>query len=468
MKDAALGFMNRRRALALLGGAGAAAVAAGNAQTAATCVAPAPTMTEGPYWVDEKLFRSDIRTDPATGVARPGVPLNLTVKVQNTSGGGCAALAGALVDIWHCDAIGIYSDESAYNPGGGTGTVVTKGQKFLRGYQVTDDAGQVQFLTIYPGWYGGRTIHIHVRVRTYAGTTVLDDFVSQFFFDDAISNAVLSQAPYNTRTSARDTTNSNDMIYAGAANSSRMLLNLTKTDTGYAGVITMAVSLKTPAAAAPVIAPGGVANAAGGGAGVAPGAWTSIYGTNLAATTHTMAGTDVVNGKLPTTLAGVSVQIDGKAAYPYHVSPTQINALAPADSAAGPVPVTVTNAAGSSAAVTATLQPVLPGLFTTSNYVRSAAAKPGDTIEIYSTGFGPTKTTVDYGSVFNGAYETSNPVTVTIGGIQAVVLFAGLVGPGLYQMNVTVPVGLADGDHPVVASVAGLNTQSTALLKTAS
>jgi uncharacterized protein (TIGR03437 family) len=181
-----------------------------------------------------------------------------------------------------------------------------------------------------------------------------------------------------------------------------------------------------------------------------------------------MTSAEVVNGLLPTSLAGVGVMIDGKPACVYFVSPTQINALAPANAGAGPVLVTVSNAAGTSGGVSATLQPILPGLFTASNYVRAAAARPGDAIELYGTGFGPTKTTVDPATVFTGAYETSNPVTVTIGGIQAAVPFAGLVGPGLYQVNVTVPVGLADGDHAVVANVAGLSTQSTALLKTSS
>ena len=132
-------------------------------EAADTCVLATPTVTEGPYWVDEKLFRSDIRSDPSTGTARAGVPLTLTVKVQNLTSSGCAPLTGAYVDIWHCDAKGIYSDEPSYNPGGGTGTVVTTGQKFLRGYQITDENGQVQFTTIYPGWYNGRTIHIHVQ-----------------------------------------------------------------------------------------------------------------------------------------------------------------------------------------------------------------------------------------------------------------------------------------------------------------
>src|SRR5947199_7561786 len=123
--------ISRRTTLRALVGAGGAAlfVPAWNETVEAadtlTCVSTTPTVTEGPYWVDEKLFRSDIRTDPATGTARPGVPLNLTINVQNNSGGACGPLVGALVDIWHCDAIGIYSDESAYNPGGGTGTVTT-------------------------------------------------------------------------------------------------------------------------------------------------------------------------------------------------------------------------------------------------------------------------------------------------------------------------------------------------------
>jgi protocatechuate 3,4-dioxygenase beta subunit len=209
LTDAAL---DRRRALALCGGVGAAVLLGGSVGTpetveAASCVLAAPAVTEGPYWVEEKLFRSDIRTDPTTGVARPGIRLTLTISLQNLSSGSCVPLAGAWVDVWHCDALGIYSDEPAYNPGGGTGTVVTKGQKFLRGYQISDDNGQVAFTTIYPGWYTGRTVHIHVRVRTYSGTTKLDEWVTQIFFSESDNNVVLAQAPYNTRTSARDTSN---------------------------------------------------------------------------------------------------------------------------------------------------------------------------------------------------------------------------------------------------------------------
>ena len=325
-------------------------------------------MTEGPYWIDEKLFRSDIRTDPSTGVARVGIPLTFTIAVQNSSTSGCAPLVGALVDVWHCDAVGIYSDGPSYNPGGGTGAVVTSGQKFLRGYQVTDDNGQVAFTTIYPGWYMGRTIHIHVRVRTYSGTTLLDNFVTQIFFDDSINSVVLANSAYK-RTSSRDTFNTNDMVYTGAANPSRMLMPLTAGGSGYSGSITLGVTMKTAVASAPAVASGGVANAASGVAGVTPGSWISIFGTNLASATRTLQNSDIASNVLPTVLAGVSVQIDGKAAYPYYVSPTQINVLSPADTNVGTVAVTVTNSAGTSTSASTNLQPVLPGLFALSNYV---------------------------------------------------------------------------------------------------
>jgi uncharacterized protein (TIGR03437 family) len=479
----------RRRALSLLGAAGAAVLLKRTTTVdAATCVLATPQVTEGPYWVDEKLFRSDIRTDPTTGIARAGISLTFTIAVQNSSGSTCVPLAGALVDVWHCDAKGIYSDEASYNPGGGTGTVVTTGQKFLRGYQITDDNGEVQFTTIYPGWYSGRTIHIHVRVRTYSGTTVLDNYVTQLFFDDTVSNTVLATSSYS-RTTNRDTLNSNDMVYEGAPNPSRMLMPVTQSGSGYTGAVTLGVTMKTAAATLPSITSGGIANAASGAAGVAPGAWISIFGTNLAAATRTLTSSDIASNTLPTSLGGVSVQIDGKPAYPYYVSSTQINVLSPADTNLGSVPVTVINAAGTSAPVMTNMQAILPGLFALSNYVRavrpsdgtiingtgnaesgymvSAAAKAGDVLELFGTGFGPTAPDADPSQIFSGAYPTTNAVTVTIGGVSANAAFAGLVGPALYQINVTVPSGLAAGDQPIIATVAGYNTQSTALLKIA-
>jgi len=496
MKNTCRKTITRRSTLAALAGAGLASrfIPAWNetveAADSITCAPSTPTVTEGPYWVDEKLFRSDIRTDPTTGVARVGIPLALTINVQNDSSTSCSALTGAYIDVWHCDAKGIYSDESSYNPGGGTGTVTTTGQKFLRGYQITDTNGQVQFTTIYPGWYSGRTIHIHVRVRTYSGSTVLGNFVTQIFFDDSINNTVLATSDY-TRTTARDTTNSNDMVY-DIANNTRMLATVTgDVNSGYAATITMGVTLQTPSAATPSISSGGVANAVSGAAGIAAGSWTSIYGTNFTTTSASLAASDVVNNTLPTSLGGVSVQIDGKAAFVDYVSATQINVLAPQDANTGSVAVTVTNSVGTSSAQAAQMAAVLPGLSVgASNYVRAvrypdgaiingtgvtetgyttaASAAPGDILALYGTGFGPTNSTIAVGTVFTGAYPTTNTVTVTIGGVAANVLWAGLVGPGLYQINVQVPATVGAGDHAVVASVAGASSPSTALLKVAS
>ncbi len=457
------------------------------AADAITCVSITPTTTEGPYWVDEKLFRADIRQEPTTGVAREGIPLTMIINVQNLSSSGCTPLAGAYVDIWQCDAKGIYSDVSqAYNPGGGTGTVNTNGQKFLRGYQISNENGQVRFTTIYPGWYTGRTIHIHIRVRTYNGNTVLSNFVSQIFFDQAITTSVMTDSRYS-RSSAITTVNSNDNIY-NIANNTRMLASTTGNNSdGYTATITMGAAFQVPAASSPTISSGGVANAVSGAAGAAPNAWIAIYGSNLSSVTRAVAAGDIVNNLLPTTLGGVSVQVNGKAGFLQYVSANQVNVLTPSDSSRGAINVVLSTAAGSST-VSANLTEALPGLSTLSSYVRavrsdgaivngtgnaepgyqvSATIGQGDVLSLYGTGFGPTNLTLADGTVFSGSYPTSNTVTVTIGGVAAEVLYAGLVGAGLYQINVRIPANLADGDHVVRASVAGLSSQTGALVKVA-
>lgn len=196
--------VTRRTALTWVGIAGAATVASLRARALAAC-ALTPAQTEGPYWVDERLNRSDIRADPSDGSIEPGVPLQLVLNVLRADD-DCAPASGIQVDIWHCDASGLYSDEAA------NGTV---GRKFLRGYQVSDETGAVRFTTVYPGWYRGRTIHIHFRVRAFDGATTAYDITSQVYFDDAVSDAVMAQAPYNTRGN-RDTSNAEDGIYDAA------------------------------------------------------------------------------------------------------------------------------------------------------------------------------------------------------------------------------------------------------------
>jgi protocatechuate 3,4-dioxygenase beta subunit len=183
----------------------------GVATTGAAVATPScivrPALTEGPYFVDEKLKRADVRTEPSTGAMKPGFALALTFNVARVSSAGCAALLGAQVDIWHCDALGVYSDASdpSFN---------TKGQKFLRGYQLTDANGQAAFTTIYPGWYQGRAVHIHFKVRTTAANGAVSDFTSQLFFDDALNAQVFAQSPYSQKGTGW-TKNVQDGIYTG-------------------------------------------------------------------------------------------------------------------------------------------------------------------------------------------------------------------------------------------------------------
>jgi protocatechuate 3,4-dioxygenase beta subunit len=193
-----------------------------------------PEQTEGPYFVDERLNRSDIRSDPTDGQVRPGTPLALTLAISRLSAGDCRPLPGAQVDMWHCDALGVYSDvkDPAFN---------TIGQKFLRGYQITDARGEVKFLTIYPGWYEGRTVHIHVKVRTAAQAGRSFEFTSQMYFDDGLSNRVYADAPYATK-GKRSARNQDDRIFRRGGD--QLMLAPTPVTDGYAA--TFAIGLQVP------------------------------------------------------------------------------------------------------------------------------------------------------------------------------------------------------------------------------
>jgi uncharacterized protein (TIGR03437 family) len=259
--------------------------------------------------------------------------------------------------------------------------------------------------------------------------------------------------------------------------------------TAYGDHIYAADYVLTPAASnVPVINSGGIVNSASGSQFIQSGSFISIYGKQFASTTATW-DSSIVNGVFPTILAGVSVSINGKPAAISFVNSGQINALTPADTATGSVAITIKNANGTSAATTVTLAGESPGFFTFSqgggkyiaaeialpNYlvellgpanlfgstITSRPAVPGEVIELYGTGFGPTAPAVDPSKVFSGAAPTSTPVSVTIGGQPAKVLFAGLSGAGLYQINVIVPT-VAAGDQPVTASVNGVPVPQTA------
>lgn len=193
--------VSRREALALLGVSGAALLAgltprleraqaaAGGALT--SCVVR-PEQTEGPFFVEEALNRSDIRSDPRTGEVKAGVPLRITLSVSQWGSARCGPLQGAQVDVWHADATGRYSD------GRGFGWS-TFGQQFLRGYQLTDGAGNARFLTIFPGWYGGRAVHLHFKIRSAQASASRYAFTSQLYFDDALTEHVFAMEPYASR-----------------------------------------------------------------------------------------------------------------------------------------------------------------------------------------------------------------------------------------------------------------------------
>ena len=216
-------------ALRLFERAGAAdAIPTALPQSPATlsCVA-SPQQIEGPFFVDETLNRSDIRSDPADGSERDGVPLHLTFKVFRVTGPACTPLADAMVDVWQCDALGVYSD--VQDTGVGFNTV---GKRFLRGYQMSDAAGTVRFTTIYPGWYPGRAVHIHFKVRTNpAGARGLE-FTSQLYFDESLTDVVHAQAPYRTK-GRRTTSNRSDRFYRSGGD--RLTLQLAPGNAGYTG-----------------------------------------------------------------------------------------------------------------------------------------------------------------------------------------------------------------------------------------
>jgi protocatechuate 3,4-dioxygenase beta subunit len=175
-------------------GSGPAAVASG----AVSCVLT-PEQTEGPYYIASEKVRRNI-TD-----GRPGTPLLLRAFVVDAS--TCKAIKNAAVDIWHADAEGIYS-------GFGEGSA---SRTFMRGIQRSNAKGLALFRTVYPGWYQGRTVHIHVKV--HLGGNVVH--TGQLYFPDAVTDAVYRKAPYNSRPN-RSTRNAADAIYRNGGKKSQV------------------------------------------------------------------------------------------------------------------------------------------------------------------------------------------------------------------------------------------------------
>lgn len=201
--------MRRRamRSLAALGAWPLARVAAAASTeprgAGAQCVL-SPAMTEGPFFVDKALERADLVTGTGNPAVRDALPLELTIRLVDAAG-ACAPLPGMHVDIWHTDALGRYSAVQ------GEG-----GEPFCRAYQVTDADGAVTFRTVYPGWYPGRTIHVHVKARRFSrDQRATREFTTQIFFAETLNDAVMRLAPYDRR-GGRRTRNAEDGIFGDA------------------------------------------------------------------------------------------------------------------------------------------------------------------------------------------------------------------------------------------------------------
>jgi protocatechuate 3,4-dioxygenase beta subunit len=222
-------LLARRRALAMLGASGAAllaarhASAAGNDGTLPACVVR-PGQTEGPFFVEGDLERSDLRLDPRTGNVKLGAPLSLAFRVSRVGASACSPLAGAQVHVWHCDAAGEYS--SARDP-----RAPRAGEAFLRGFQTTDAAGTARFLTIYPGWYPGRAVHLHFKIRT--ADAPRSEFTSQLYFDEALSAHVYAMTPYASRGRPK-LSNGDDFLFRDGGK--QLLLDVKQQSEGYAAV----------------------------------------------------------------------------------------------------------------------------------------------------------------------------------------------------------------------------------------
>jgi protocatechuate 3,4-dioxygenase beta subunit len=231
--------LSRREVMGLLGLSGAALLVdpltgqAVQTQAAAGPCVVQPQQTEGPYFVDGMLNRADIRTEPPSGPAKGGVPLRISFNVSNMAAAGvCSAVAGAHVDLWQCDALGVYSgvQDRSFN---------TTGQKFLRGYQLTDAKGTASFVTIYPGWYPGRAVHVHFKIRTNPAGAAGQEFTSQLYFDESLTDRVHALEPYASKGQGRTRNESDGIFRNGGA---QLVLALDRDGEGYRGAFNVALT----------------------------------------------------------------------------------------------------------------------------------------------------------------------------------------------------------------------------------
>lgn len=423
-----------------------------------------PALTIGPYYPDRLPLDVDNDLLLINDAITPGVGDIMWVSGRVLDNTG-SPVRGAVVEIWQADNNGAYIHSAS--------PIANRDSNF-QGYGKFETAsdGRYLFRTVKPGIYPGRTRHIHYQIQTPG----LGNLITQLHFEGESLNA-------------------NDGVLNGVTNNAqrqsiiRPIESIATSAIGEKRVtfdIVMGFTPEdAPAGSGPVVSSrSGVVNAASFQPGATPGAWISIHGFRLATTTRAWTADDIIGAQLPTSLDGVSVTINGKSAYVYYISPTQINVQAPADTLSGSVQVVVSNSLGISTSTTVQLQSVLPGFFRLSqdyvmatgsagNYVgpedlvsgiTTVPAKPGETIILWGNGFGPTDPAIAAGEVVTASSPLLNPVTIRIGQAAADVIYAGMTGVGLYQFNLVVP-NLANGDYPVVAQIAGVRTSSIARLR---
>ena len=250
--DATVGTIySRRDALALAAKAGIILTSGGiftfvpaESQKPKANLIASPALTEGPFFVDEKLNRSNLLVGTTRESVVKGTPLSLELEILRLTDDKHVPFAGVQIDLWHCDAAGVYSDES--NPMNHEDTAK---QTWLRGYQITNSKGKVKFETIVPGWYPGRTAHIHFKVRTFSEKhQVTADFTSQLFFHEDDLKRIYANKPYSGQDVPANI-NKQDNIFAepqmdGSLAGEHLTLQLAKADNGHAAKFTIVLTDK--------------------------------------------------------------------------------------------------------------------------------------------------------------------------------------------------------------------------------
>jgi protocatechuate 3,4-dioxygenase beta subunit len=423
-----------------------------------------PAQTLGPYYPDKLPLDQDNDLLIINDAITPAVGAITWIygKVLDSRG---QPVRAALVEIWQADNNGAYIHSAS--------PIANRDSNF-QGYGrfLTASSGEYLFRSVKPGLYPGRTRHIHFKVTFPNGQTL----ATQLYVEGEPLNASDGVLNGINNGAAR-----NSVIVPFAALPESRVGELTAR---FDIVLNYTPAENTASARPTLVSTSGVVNGASFQPGVAPGSWITLFGSGLAQRSRTWDSAEIVDGKLPQSLDGVSVMINNKPASVYYISPTQINVEAPADTSTGQIQVSVHNSNGDSSPVSVNLNPFMPAFFqfpqeyiaavrADGAYIAPAglidgittvSAQPNDHISLFGTGFGPTNPEVPAGQVIDSPAPVSNKLTVRVDNVDAAVSFAGLSSAGVYQVNITVP-DLPDGDHAVAAEIAGARTQKIARLR---